>query len=620
MDFGVFNERHELVSSIKQYFLSRGVSVVLHKNSDHRRAIFKCYHGGAYRNPLKLTAESRQRMGASRLMGCPFKIVARPLMTGWTVVSVNDTHNHSLPANIGGYSTARKLSEYEKPVVRALVEAGSSTSTILSYLRNECCNQWTTRTAINNEKAMARKEFLAGRSSIQALFDIISGGDFIYDFKVDENGSVNGLFFTHKSSASLARRFSNTFVMDCTYKTNRFGMPLLNIVGITATFRSFNAGFAFIPDETEKEYVWALKAFSVVVVPTVVVTDRELSLMKALTTVFPSAHNLLCVWHVNKNVLANCKKFEWDANTFDDFMSDWNQVLNSNGIELFHLIWDAFIEKWSRSHVAAVEYLERIWLIHKEKIVRCWTNQYLHFGTTSTSRGEGNHFVVKRYLKIANGDMLMVLNNLERLLQTQFTDLNAASESEKLVIAHRHNLPFMHPLVKNISQFALDKMLRQHQEISPASYDEECTGMFRKTYGIPCKHEIRVKILEGGQFSIGDFHPQWHLMDNPLFHIDQTVSNVPTLSPRRKELQLLREMLYAIDDDQVPTLLARLKETRDAPADAISNPLPSTRKRGRPAGPTNRANQRDRSQFEYATGNKCGNCGKNGHNARTCKE
>jgi hypothetical protein len=64
------------------------------------------------------------------------------------------------------------------------------------------------------------------------------------------------------------------FVMDCTYKTNRFGMPLMNIVGITATFRSFNAGFAFIPDETEKEYVWALKAFSVVVVPTVMLTDR----------------------------------------------------------------------------------------------------------------------------------------------------------------------------------------------------------------------------------------------------------------------------------------------------------------------------------------------------------
>ena len=34
--------------------------------------------------------------------------------------------------------------------------------------------------------------------------------------------------------------------MDCTYKTNRFGMPLLNIVGIMATYRGFNTGFTFI--------------------------------------------------------------------------------------------------------------------------------------------------------------------------------------------------------------------------------------------------------------------------------------------------------------------------------------------------------------------------------------
>jgi hypothetical protein len=127
--------------------------------------------------------------------------------------------------------------------------------------------------------------------------------------------------------------------------------------------------------------------------------------------------------------------------------------------------------------------------------------------------------------------------------------LKAVLESKKLVVAHRHNLPFMPPLIKNIFQFALDKIIRQPQEVSRASYVEEFTGMFRKTYGIPCKHDIRVEIIEGGQFNIGDFHPQWHLMDNPLFCIDHTFSKLPTLSSRRKELQLRQEMLYAINDD-----------------------------------------------------------------------
>jgi hypothetical protein len=159
------------------------------------------------------------------------------------------------------------------------------------------------------------------------------------------------------------------------------------------------------------------------------------------------------------------KKFEWDANAFDDFINDWNQVLKSNGINLCQLIWDAFIRKWNCSHVAAVKYLKRIWLIHKEKI--CWTNQYLHFGTTSTLRGEGNHFFVERYLKIANGDMLTVLNNSARLFQAQFTDLNSRRRTIqhwRLSSARAFNAK-LHQAC-NISLFSIDGFGRKVRSVS----------------------------------------------------------------------------------------------------------------------------------------------------------
>ena len=34
--------------------------------------------------------------------------------------------------------------------------------------------------------------------------------------------------------------------MDCTYKTNRYKMPLLDIVGVTALNTSFHVGFCFV--------------------------------------------------------------------------------------------------------------------------------------------------------------------------------------------------------------------------------------------------------------------------------------------------------------------------------------------------------------------------------------
>ncbi|KAJ3221630.1 hypothetical protein HDU78_000371, partial [Chytriomyces hyalinus] len=191
------------------------------------------------------------------------------------------------------------------------------------------------------------------------------------------------------------------------------------------------------------------------------------------------------------------------------------------------------------------------------------------------------------------------------LLETQFTMLNATMECKKLVIAHRHSLPFMQLLVKNISHFALDKMLRQYEEVLKRMELDQCTGGFQRIYGLPCKHEISIKVQERGQFTLNDVHAQWSLQQNPLFN---TVLPLPPivsapLSPRSKALQQIKEKMYAIDDDQVPTLLAHLQEVTESPAQSLLNPVPLTKKRGRPAGLVKRANQRDKSQFEYVTGN-----------------
>ena len=43
------------------------------------------------------------------------------------------------------------------------------------------------------------------------------------------------------------------------------------------------------------------------VYPTVIVSDRDLALMNAIKFVFPEACNLLCRFHINKNVKAKCK-------------------------------------------------------------------------------------------------------------------------------------------------------------------------------------------------------------------------------------------------------------------------------------------------------------------------
>ena len=54
--------------------------------------------------------------------------------------------------------------------------------------------------------------------------------------------------------------------------------------------------------------------------PSVIVSDRELALMNAIHIVFPRTMNLLCIWHIEKNVLRNCKgHFEKEEDWFTFF-------------------------------------------------------------------------------------------------------------------------------------------------------------------------------------------------------------------------------------------------------------------------------------------------------------
>ena len=72
---------------------------------------------------------------------------------------------------------------------------------------------------------------------------------------------------------------------------------------------TFSAAFAYLEGERLNNVVWALQRFRdlfmrVDAFPGVIVTDKDLSLMNAVKTIFPNATNLLCRFHIDKNAKA----------------------------------------------------------------------------------------------------------------------------------------------------------------------------------------------------------------------------------------------------------------------------------------------------------------------------
>ena len=62
--------------------------------------------------------------------------------------------------------------------------------------------------------------------------------------------------------------------------------------------------------------------------PGVIVTGRDFSLMNAVKTVFPDATNLLCRFHIDKNVKAKCKPLVAQKNAWDYVMEAWGSLVD----------------------------------------------------------------------------------------------------------------------------------------------------------------------------------------------------------------------------------------------------------------------------------------------------
>ena len=108
---------------------------------------------------------------------------------------------------------------------------------------------------------------------------------------------VTDLFFANKKAVQLLNQFYYLLIMDCTYKTNKYKMPLLEIIGCVPTRNFFIVGLAFLPDEKKDSFQWALqctKCFFTTHLSEVIVTDREYALIHAINIVFPTSYHMLC--------------------------------------------------------------------------------------------------------------------------------------------------------------------------------------------------------------------------------------------------------------------------------------------------------------------------------------
>ena len=404
----IYDSRNALFEAINAWAITRGYAFTTGKSTTEKSGrmtvTYACDRG---RRPPEASS-SRQRRTSSRVTSCPFSVLAKESSDGsWVLKHRPDSrfsvHNHEPSQHPVAHPVHRQLSGGTSQLAD-FSNAGLAPKEIQTLVRQS--GSLATRQDIYNRIADVRRDACEGQSPIHALANQLEKEGFWSRIQFTPDGRVTAVLFAHPDSLAYLQAYPELLLLDCTYKTNKYGMPLLDMIGVDAAQRSFCIAFAFLSGETEEDYTWALEQLKSLyeqcntTLPSVILTDRCLAAMNAASALFPSAATLICIWHANKAVLARCQPAFPEAEKWKEFYDSWHSIISSPTEEEYANRLAQFQQKYAVEHPNEVGYIKTTWLIpFKEKLVRAWVDQSTHFGNTATSRVEGIHALLKSYLR-----------------------------------------------------------------------------------------------------------------------------------------------------------------------------------------------------------------------------
>ncbi|KAL6211475.1 hypothetical protein ACLB2K_016701 [Fragaria x ananassa] len=237
--------------------------------------------------------------------------------------------------------------------VLALQEAQVSTSTTYDYLVNQAGGREFVGFMLKDlfNKMDANKKLNAELGDAQAAMNWlkIKGKEdllFFCRYTKDAGGRLANLFWRDHGSLMDYEAYGDVLIIDSTYKTNIYGMPLVLFVGANNHIASVVFACALVSDEKEDTFTWVIEKFPASMKnnhPKSVVTDDDKAMRKVLSNLMPGARLRLCAWHIGRNVCQNVKNEEvqkkkvgkmiYASHTIGEWEEVWQSLIVEYGLE-----------------------------------------------------------------------------------------------------------------------------------------------------------------------------------------------------------------------------------------------------------------------------------------------
>ncbi|XP_012850817.1 PREDICTED: uncharacterized protein LOC105970528 [Erythranthe guttata] len=514
----------------------------------------------------------------------------------WRMNLKSGIHTHPILPYPTGQGPDSRLTPEEYEVVKLLRRSHVKPALIMDRLRKDNPQTSTSVKHVYNQLEKMKKENMAGKTVIQHVMSNLQDSGYEYWYRSNEgDDTLTDLMFAAPISLKLLRLFSHVILMDCTYKTNRYEMPLLEIIGITPVGKNFTIAVAFMSHEDANTYEWALRCLKCALgglVPNVILTDRELGLIKAMPLIFPHSAHFLCLFHINRNVEKNASRFIGSTKHGLIFRRiQWAKLVESKTEEDYNDNYEDMVRRYG-CYPKLISYLDDTWLIYKHKFVKAWTNKILHFGNTSTSRVESAHKSSKGWINASTGGVNTIQYQLDSGVEYQLTKIKGEFSKCSLIRLHSSSYPVFQGLICKVTHKALNLL---DDELKKPGFEDPslCDHVLWDTHALPCACRIALKIQQRDTFICMDLHPFWSTM-----HVEE---------PEIPEAQMDRETNMR---DRIIRLATEVLEkdymTQKMTADYMNSTIhPDTTHLAEPAyvipkgRPKDKPTKRDKSGWEF---------------------
>ncbi|KAH1249409.1 Protein FAR1-RELATED SEQUENCE 5 [Glycine max] len=467
-------------------------------------------------------------------------------------------------------------------------------------LKEHNANSCTTIKKIYNARSAYRSSIRGDDTEMQHLMRLLERDQYIHWHRLKDQDVVRDLFWCHPDAVKLCNACHLVFFIDNTYKTNRYRLPLLDFVGVTPTGMTFSAGFAYLEGERVKNLVWALERFRDLFLrndrlPVVIVIDRDLALMNAVKVVFPECTNLLCRFHIDKNVKAKCKSLIGQKNAWDYVMDSWGNLVDCPSEQEFpehlqrfqvvHSPWPMF-----------VDYVCETWIVpHKKKFITAWTNKVMHLGNTTTNRVESAHWSLKRILQNSVGDLCSVWDAMNNMMALQHTEIRASFETSTHVVGHVFKKTLYKRLLGMVSRYTLNEILVEFERVRHFKDNlSSCGCVLRTMLGLPCACELQR--YDGGSIPLDAVHMYWRRLsfsDQKLCEVEVSI---------KEEMDRIYKRFKELDVCGKVTFKSKLREFAFPDETSMCPPPTKVKTKGAPKKVMKRSKRsakRDPSYWEY---------------------